>query len=980
MVTTSRALLLTDVVDSTRVVQEFGDEAFAPLWAAHDRAARDLLPLWQGREIDKTDGLLLLFDSVADAVGYALAYHRALTGLKLPFKARAGVHFGPVTLRANAAADIALGAKPIEVEGLAKVIAARVMAVALGGQTLLTSEALPGLGTVSMRLQSHGHWRLKGLPDPLELFEVGDDDAPFLPPPDDAKAYRVVRQGDLWQPVRDIHHTLPAERDTFVGRTQPLLEMSRRLHAGARLLSVLGLGGTGKTRLVTRFAWSWLGEYPGGVWFCDLSQARGLDGIAFAVAQGLEVPLGGGDSVAQLGHAIAGRGRCLVVLDNFEQVARHAKETLGRWLDRAADACFVVTTREVLGLAGEEVLALAPLTPDDAAALFVQRARAAKPDFHPTAEDTEAIEPLVGLLEGLPLAIELAAARMRVMPPRTLLTRMRERFKLLVSSGGRIDRQATLRTVFDWSWDLLPPAEKAALAQLSVFEGGLTLEAAEAVLDLSGHQDAPWPVDALQSLLQKSFVYSGADARFGLLASVQEYAAEHLRTATRYAGSGSVAELAAQVRHGAFFAAMDEARATAGASVELDNFAAACRRAVARADAAMATSLLERAWAGLRLRGPFRVGCELASLVLDVPALGAQAAARVHWVAGNALTCCARDAEAYPHFEAALSLALDTGTRAVAARALRCLGDLDVHAGRIEEARMRFESAMVHAQDLQDRRTECDVHNGLGNLEEQLGRLDLATRHYETALAIARSVGDRHREGNILGNLGLVSIDRGLMDQALARLEAALAAARETGNLKLAGNTLCNRGSVFQLLGRLAEAQAQLGEALRTARSLGHAELESIVLCNLAMVLESRADAGAARMHFEAAVELARTLGDRRREGEFLGYLGLLHARQGQNQEARACLDAAQTLLHSAADRLGLGILQCSRAEAAHLAGDALAGREALAAARAIGAEVGAGADSEIGLAIARVASLPEPVQPKPAASGASAHGFSYGS
>ncbi len=963
MATTARALLLTDVVDSTRVAQELGDEALAPLWAAHDRAARDLLPQWRGREIDKTDGLLLLFDSVADAVGYALAYHRALVALNLPFKARAGVHFGPVTLRSNDAADIALGAKPMEVEGLAKVIAARVMSVAMGGQTLLTGDALQSLGEVPLRLQSHGHWRLKGLPEPLALFEVGDDHAQFLPPPDDAKAYRVVRQGELWQPVRDIRHTLPAERDTFVGRTQPLLDLSRRLHTGARLLSVLGLGGTGKTRLVTRFAWSWLGEYPGGVWFCDLSQARGLDGIAFAVAQGLEVPLGTGDPVTQLGHAIAGRGRCLVILDNFEQVARHAKETLSRWLDRAAEACFVVTTREVLGLAGEEVLALAPLIPDDAAALFVQRARVAKPDFQPTAEDTEVIELLVGLLEGLPLAIELAAARMRVMPVRTLLTRMRERFKLLVSSGGRIDRQATLRTVFDWSWDLLPPAEKAALAQLSVFEGGLTLEAAEAVLDLSGHPDAPWTVDALQSLVQKSFVYPGTDARFGLLVSVQEYAAEHLRTATRYADSGPDAELAAQVRHGAFFAAMDAAQSTAGVSIELDNFVAACRRAVARADAAMATALLERAWAGLKLRGPFRVGCELALLVLDVPALGAVAASRTHWVAGDALSSCARHAEGYPHFEAALSLALDTGARAVAARALRCLGDLDIHAGRIEQARERFESAMVHAHELQDHCTECDVHNGLGNLEEQLGRLDLATRHYEMALAIARRADDRYREGNILGNLGLVCIDRGLTEQALTRLEAALAAARDTGNLKLAGNTLCNRGMLCQLLGRLAEAQEQLGEALTTARSLGHAQLESIVLCNLGLVLESRADADAARTHFEAAVELARTMGDQRGEGQFLGYLGLLHARQGRDHEARACLDAAQTLLWSAAERLGLGILQCSRAEAEHLVGDAVAAREALAAARAIGAEVGAGADSEIGLAITRVASLLEPVQ-----------------
>mgnify|MGYP003693900285 CR=1 FL=1 len=219
------------------------------------------------------------------------------------------------------------------------------------------------------------------------------------------------------------------------------------------------------------------------------------------------------------------------------------------------------------------------------------------------------------LLEGLPLAIELAAARVRVMPPRTLLLRMSERFKLLSSAGGRVDRQATLRAVFDWSWDLLSLPEKAALAQLSVFEGGFTLESVEGILDLSAYDNAPWPMDALQSLVQKSLVRQVTDDRFDLLVSVQEYAAEHLRTAGRYAGSGPAALLAAEARHGAYFAGLDEKAAIADACAELDNFVVACRRAAARGDADMAASTLEGAWAGLSLRGPFRVGVELASVV-----------------------------------------------------------------------------------------------------------------------------------------------------------------------------------------------------------------------------------------------------------------------------------------------------------------------------------------------------------------------------
>src|SRR5712692_5521524 len=322
-----RALLLTDVVDSTQLSERLDEAELAALWAAHDRLARDLLPVRRGREIDKTDGMLLLFESAADAVAYAMAYQRAVAKLKPPLKTRAGVHVGPVILRENSQSDVARGAKPLEVEGTAKALAARVMAIAGGGQTLLSADARDALGDVTLRVESHGHWRMKGIAEPMELFEVGEADAPFVPPPDAAKGYRVVREGDLWLPARNIKHSLPAERDSFVDRRETLAELARRLDAGARLVSVLGIGGTGKTRLITRFGWSWLGDFPGGVWFCDLSQARSLDGIAYAVAEALAVPLGKEEPVTQLGNAIAARGRCLVILDNFEQVSRDRKST-----------------------------------------------------------------------------------------------------------------------------------------------------------------------------------------------------------------------------------------------------------------------------------------------------------------------------------------------------------------------------------------------------------------------------------------------------------------------------------------------------------------------------------------------------------------------------------------------------------------------------------------------------------------------------
>jgi predicted ATPase/class 3 adenylate cyclase/tetratricopeptide (TPR) repeat protein len=958
-----RALLLTDVVDSTRLSLRVGDAEMARLWAAHDRAARDLLPVWHGREIDKTDGMLLLFDTASDAVGYALAYQQALNRFVVPLTARAGLHVGPVTLRENSPSDVALGAKPIEVEGVAKATAARVMSVALGGQILLSADARRSLRTEGLRLQSHGHWRLKGLDEPIELFEIGDDDAPFFPPHDGDKAYRVVRQDDLWVPVRDVRHSLPAEGDAFVGRVDALAELSRRIQSGARLVSVFGIGGSGKTRLVTRYGWSWLGEFPGGVWFCDLASARSVDGIASAVAQGLDIPLGRDDPLVQIGNAIAGRGACLVILDNFEQVARHAAQTLGHWLARADQARFVVTTREVLGLAGEVVLALPPLPPAEGAALFMQRAQAAKPDFQPHADDQAAIAPLVSLLDGLPLAIELAAARVRVMPPRMLLARMSERFKLLASKGGRLERQSTLRAAFDWSWELLTPPEKAALAQLSVFEGGFTLEAAEGVLDLSDCDDAPWTVDLVHSLVDKSFVRPRGDDRFDLLVSVQAYAADHLQTEGHYAGSGPKALASARLRHVAWFAALGPVRAAAGRCADLDNLAAGCRRAVALGAGDLATGALEGAWSALNLRGPFGAGVELAESVCTVPGLNDRAAAHAQSVLAHSLVTCGRSGPARALYDTALAHARAAGDRHCEAMVTFRLGSLHESEGRMQEARAQHIAATQMARELGAPQLECLASNGLGTIDVVEGHLDQALSHYEHALVLARQTHDQPMQGNLLGNLGKLHMEVGRTDEARVRYEQSLAIARDTGNRRLEGNMLCNLGMLYIVLERPAESEAASKAALVVARELGNVRLEAIVLCNLGIVIERQGRPDEAQAQFEAAAGHARALGDPMAEGQFLSYLGLLHARQGRHDEAQASLASSETLLRSVSDAFGLGVLLTSRAEAFHLAGDAAAAAASLAAAQTIAAEVGAGPASEMGLALARVRALIDPAR-----------------
>lgn len=963
--TTQRALLLTDIVDSTRLTERLGDAASAELWASHDRIARDLLPLWRGREIDKSDGMLLLFDHVADAVGYVLAYHRALAQRKLPIQARAGIHCGMVNLRANAAHDIARGAKPIEVDGLALPVAARVMSVARGGQTLLSADARAALDDAPggapagppHAVHSYGHWRLQGVAEPLELFEIGETAAQFSAPPDAPKAYRVLRHGELWKPVRDVRHSIPAERDSFVGRAEPLRALAAKFDAGARLVSVLGIGGAGKTRLAIRFAWSGLGDYPGGTWFCDVSQARSVDGIFFAVAQGLNLQLGKADPVLHIGRAIAGRGQCLVILDNFEQVARHAEETLGRWLECAPLARFVVTTREVLGIVGEETFALAPLSADDGAALFVRRAAAVQHGYAPSADDLAAIAQLVKVLDGLPLAIELAAARVRVMPPRTLLARMHDRFDVLLSRSGRRDRQATLRAAFDWSWELLSEPEKAALAGLSVFEGSFTLASAAAVINAT--TPAPSAVDLVHWLVDKSFVRQLGSERFDLLESVRDYAAQHLRNEGRFPGSGPRCEAVARARHWQHFAAVDERLVLAERCIELNDLVAACRAAAAAGDAQAATACLASAWAALQRTGPYRVGLELAQRVEQLESLGDAERARVHWVAGCALDLLGAADAAREHFDRGLACTTREGTTEARAKLLHALGSQQTLDGELASAHANLSEAHRLASVLHNAALQAATLNSLGRLMDHQSRVAEARDAYERALELARSIGERRLEGGLLGNLGGLHLDLGALELSRIHYERAIALASEVGDQQWEGNAHSNLGLVRQAQGQSGDARTQFDRALTIARETGHARLEYTVLCNLGILLTSEGELGPATDHLERAVSAAKAAADRRAEGQFRGYLALALARQGRLVDATESLDIGTRLLLGVSDRLSYALLLCDRAEVERLAARPHEAERALGEARSIATALRCGAESEIGK---RLAALEVPV------------------
>jgi len=939
-------LVMTDIVDSTQVNERLGDERMGALWSQHDRLARDLIRDWRGIEVGRGDGFLVLFNSPSDAIEFSLAYHRVLAGLEEPLKARVGMHLGPVTLRENHSEDRARGATLYEVDGVALPITARVMSVALGGQTLATQSTLRALPRHGIRIMSHGHWRLKGLAEPMELIEVGDQDAPFVAPADAHKAYRVVHDGDGWTTLRDLPNNLPAERGAFVGREEPLRTLGQLFEEGARLVTVVGIGGVGKTRLALAYGRGWLGDYPGGAWFCDLNAARSVDGIAHGVTQGLQIPGSASDPIQQIGAAIAGRGRCLVVLDTFEQIARHAEETLGVWLSRAPEAVFLVTSREVLGIAGEHAQFLPPLTAVEAETLFRQRVKAAGLPGLLQAADEQAIPALMALLDRLPLAIELAAARACVMSPATMLHRMGERFKLLVRRGERHDRQNALRATLDWSWDLLSAGEKAALMQLAVFESGIPLEAAEAVVGPGLPDAEAWVPDLLQALMEKSLLLGTGGQRFELLRAVQDYAGERLAQAGE--------ESSAQARHWRWFGELDEARAVAHRCQEAENIVIACRRATL-ADPSAAVPLLRNAWAVLRLTGPFGVALGLAQNLEAALAEADPGRAVVKSVMGAAAMLLGDFAEARRCLDMAISVASTAGDSVAMARSQCLLAQLELGLGDAEAAERVLAEVRASPAMTSNDVVRFMCLNELGLTAWQRSRWESARRFFTEALTLAQACADGRWQGGMHGNLGMVARSEGRIGDALEHLRSALRWADDVGDRQWAGNTHCNLGLLLHETGDGEAAIRHLGTALENARVIGHPRLEATVLCNLGLVETVRGDLLAAQASHAQAASVAARLGDRHLEGQARGYLGQVLAQLGRHEEGLVELGLAEALLRQLKDPTALALVLLQTVEALLAGGDVARARVAMRDARARLDEMTEGLDPELAGLLARI-------------------------
>jgi predicted ATPase/class 3 adenylate cyclase len=516
-------LLFTDIEGSTRLLQRAGD-AYPDLLAAHRDLLREAFRRYRGYEVDSEgDAFFVVFSSANDAAAAAAEAQRALAAHEWPdeyeIRVRIGLHTG----------------EPRSVDGryvgLDVHRAARVMAAGHGGQVLLSESTRVLLGE-TVRLRDLGEHRLKDLSGPQRLFQLEVEGLPGEFPPLNSLDNRPTN--------------LPAQPNAFIGRTRELAEAAKLLaREDVRLLTLTGPGGAGKTRLALQLAADVVDRFPNGVFFVSLSPVRDWELVVPTVARTLGLREQPGETSLETLTEYLRDKRLLLVLDNFEQVLAAAPAVAGL-LASAPDLQVLATSRTTLRLTGELTYVVPPLVvPDpsrlpDAAALadceavqlFAERAHAAAADFAVTDENAAAVAQICVGLDGLPLAIELAAPRVRTLPPPALLRRLDRRLKLLTGGARDLDeRQRTLRATIEWSYELLLEKEKTLFARLGAFVGGCRLEAAEELCDPDGALGVE-VLDGLDSLVEKSLLRQKADSdgepRFWMLETIREYALELL--------------------------------------------------------------------------------------------------------------------------------------------------------------------------------------------------------------------------------------------------------------------------------------------------------------------------------------------------------------------------------------------------------------------------------------------------------------------
>jgi predicted ATPase/class 3 adenylate cyclase len=773
--------LFTDIEGSTRLLQELGDR-YAAVRDEHAAILRRAVAEAGGVEVStEGDSFFVAFARPQAAVRAAVAAQRGLAAHDWPpgrpVRVRMGLHTGEGVLGGD------------NYVGLDVNRAARIAGAAHGGQVIVSD--------ATRALVDHG------LPDGACLRDLGEHRLKDIARPE--RLHDLVIKGlpaDFPAPrTLDARpNNLPVQLTSFVGRKGEIAEV-KRLLGRARLLTLAGPGGTGKSRLALQVAAELLPGFGDGAFFVDLSSVTDPTLVPSAVAQVLGVPEAAGRPILEAVQDRLRDQELLLVVDNFEQVVS-AGPVLEELLTAAPALKVLVTSRVVLSLRGEQEYVVPPLElpdperlPDlpalgriEAVRLFTERAQAVRPGFRLTEENAPAVVEICARLDGLPLAIELAATRTKVLAPGQLLARLQQRLSLLTSGSRTLpERQRTLRAAIAWSYDLLEAAERRLLARLSVFSGGWTLASAEAVSDPQEFGlDA---LDGLASLVDQSLVRQAepgnGEARFAMLETIREFGQVQL-------GASGELDLVRRRHAGHFLGLALEAEPhlTADDQVEwLDycdrehpNIRAALRWAIEAGEADRAQEAAGALWRFWQQRGHLAEGRYWLEEVLALPSGQARTPARAKALTGaGGIAWWQEDISAAGGFyEEALAIARDLGDPARIAEAL-------------------YNQAFVA---------------GAG------GDFEAAARLFEESLELFRRAGDELGVTRVLWMSVIRDLAAGDWERPIARAEEAVAIWRRVGDRFRLGDGLVWLAVGYARVGRRADARAAIAEALELYRAV----------------------------------------------------------------------------------------------------------------------------------------------------------------
>jgi len=807
--------LFTDIEGSTKMWEQDADRMSHAV-AGHDALVRTAVEAHRGRVVKTTgDGIYAAFPDALDSVQAVIAFQIGLTDpaatAGLTLRVRCGLHAGPAVARDN------------DYFGTTINRTGRIMGVAHGGQVLLSravADLVQDRLPPGVSLRDLGGVRLKDLSSPEQVCQL---------------VHPQLRQD--FPALRSLETTpnnLPEQLTTFIGREREVTEASKLL-AGTRLLTLLGMGGLGKTRLSLQIAADALDANPDGVWFLDLAPIRDPSLVPNVAAQVLGVREEPGKSMTQTLCAHVKSRKLLLILDNCEHLMGACADFANALLRVAPGVRILATSREALRIPGEQVYPVYPLTlPDrtasvetlsrsEAVQLFMDRAQLQKPGFALTEKEAPAVAELCARLEGIPLALELAAARMRSMSIQDINKRLNDRFKLL-TGGGRVlmERQQTLRALVAWSYDMLREEEQWLLERLSIFAGGFDLEAAEAICgaDPLTPEDV---LDLLTSLVEKSLVMvdEGDDGtRYRQLETIREFAREYLNKRDDAA--------AIAMRHCDHFLALtkaankglqghEQAEWTRRLEAELDNVRAGIALALGGGTEPIVAVKFGVALMSFWIfRGYSSEGRNTMRAALALP--GVQQLPIVHahalYVAGVLADNQSDYAEARRLLSACLELRRELGDPREVAATLSTLSTVRLHENDAEQARTSEEEALGIFRELGDRIGEAIGLLHLGEIDEELADTAAARRHFEQCLALALALKHRELEGECERNLGELALRDGDLPAARTRFERSLKVFRAAEDKRGEATSLWWTGKADIAAGDGDSARERLSKAL----------------------------------------------------------------------------------------------------------------------------------------------------------------------